>query len=154
MKKFFLTAFVLLISLTAMAQDKGDWGIGPKINIYTHTGDGAIFGIGGYFRHNFSDAIRLETSVIIPCKSGCSVDFGCEIQYLFRVARDWNIFPLAGINANDLGKWSCGIDLGAGFDYKIARHWSTSAGVSIDFRPQDSQKIRSLFPLELHLHFN
>ena len=39
MKKILLTAVIALFAVTAAsAQDKGKWGIGPKIGIYTNTG--------------------------------------------------------------------------------------------------------------------
>ena len=94
MKKIFLTVIVVLLAVTTVsAQYKGDWGVGPKIGVYTNAGaDGAIFGIGA---------------------AG---------QY------DWHIYPLAGISANDIGDWSCGINLGGGADFSITRNWDVSAG--------------------------
>ena len=41
---------------------------------------------------------------------------------------DWHIYPLAGISANDIGDWSCGINLGGGADFSITRNWDVSAG--------------------------
>lgn len=101
MKKTLLAILILFSAFYASAQDRGSWGIGPKINLYTHTGRGAVFGIGGYFRYSLTDALRLETGIVIPCKSD-------------------------GVNVNDLGKWSCGFDVGGGCDYRITRRWSTS----------------------------
>ena len=48
MKKTLLAILILFSAFYASAQDRGSWGIGPKINLYTHTGRGAVFGIGGY----------------------------------------------------------------------------------------------------------
>lgn len=40
MKKILLTAIVALFAVTAAsAQDKGNWALGPRMNIYTNTGD-------------------------------------------------------------------------------------------------------------------
>ena len=47
MKKTLLAILILFSAFYASAQDRGAWGIGPKINLYTHTGRGAVFGIGG-----------------------------------------------------------------------------------------------------------
>lgn len=47
MKKTLLAILILFSAFYASAQDRGSWGIGPKINLYTHTGRGAVFGIGG-----------------------------------------------------------------------------------------------------------
>ena len=49
-------------------------------------------------------------------------------QRLFNIAPDWHIYPLAGISANDIGDWSCGINLGGGADFSITRNWDVSAG--------------------------
>ena len=49
MKKTLLAILILFSAFYASAQDRGSWGIGPKINLYTHTGRGAVFGIGGLF---------------------------------------------------------------------------------------------------------
>ena len=39
MKKILLTAIVALFAVTAAsAQDKGNWALGPRMNIYTNTG--------------------------------------------------------------------------------------------------------------------
>ena len=126
MKKTLLAILILFSAFYASAQDRGSWGIGPKINLYTHTGRGAVFGIGGYFRYSLTDALRLETGIVIPCKSECSVDIGCEAHYLFHITEKWSLFPTVGVNVNDLGKWSCGFDVGGGCDYRITRRWSTS----------------------------
>ena len=41
-------------------RDKGDWTLGPTLNIYAHTGDGAVVGIGASARYNILDALRIE----------------------------------------------------------------------------------------------
>ena len=56
MKKTLLAILILFSAFYASAQDRGSWGIGPKINLYTHTGRGAVFGIGGYFRYSLTAA--------------------------------------------------------------------------------------------------
>lgn len=38
MKKTLLAILILFSAFYASAQDRGSWGIGPKINLYTHTG--------------------------------------------------------------------------------------------------------------------
>lgn len=59
-EKTLLAILILFSAFYASAQDRGSWGIGPKINLYTHTGRGAVFGIGGYFRYSLTDALRLK----------------------------------------------------------------------------------------------
>ena len=95
---------------------------------------GAVFGIGGYFRYSLTDALRLEMGIVIPCKSECSVDIGCDAHYLFHITEQWSLFPTVGVNVNDLGKWSCGFDVGGGCDYRISRRWSTSLMLKYRFQ--------------------
>lgn len=130
MKKIILTAIVALFAVTAAsAQDKGEWGVGPKIGVYTNTGaEGAVFGIGASGRYTFMDNWRVEPSLMAICKKYCSVDISADVQYLFNIAPDWNIYPQAGLSANDIGGWSCGINLGGGADFSVARNWDLSAG--------------------------
>ena len=45
-KLLLLLAAVVCISTTASAQDKGDWAIMPRINIYTAWDADTVFGIG------------------------------------------------------------------------------------------------------------
>lgn len=131
MKKILLTAIIALFAFTAVsAQNKGNWGVGPKIGIYTNTGaDGAIFGLGATGRYSFTDHWRVEPGITALFKSGCSVDINCDVHYLFDVADKWNVYPLAGLSANDIGGWSAGINLGGGADFSVARNWDISAGL-------------------------
>lgn len=130
MKKFLLSAIAALFVVGAVsAQDSGKWGVGPQIGIYTNTGaDGAIFGIGAAGRYSFGSAWRVQPAITFLCKKYCSVDISADVQYLFRVAHFWSVYPQAGLSANDMGDWSCAINLGAGTDFAIARHWDLSAG--------------------------
>lgn len=131
MKKILFMAFVaVLATVTASAQDKGNWGVGPKMGIYTNTGaSGAIFGIGAIGRYSVTDNWRLEPGITALFRKGCSVDINCDVQYLFDVADKWNVYPLAGLSANDIGGWSCGINLGGGADFEVAPNWDISAGL-------------------------
>lgn len=131
MKKILLTAVIALFAVTAAsAQDKGNWGISPKIGIYTNTGaDGAIFGIGATGRYSFTDHWRIEPGITAICKKSCSVDINADMHYLFNIAKFWDIYPLAGVSLNDIGDWSMGINIGAGTDFSLTRNWDLTAGV-------------------------
>lgn len=72
MKKILLTAIVALFAVTAAsAQDKGNWALGPRMNIYTNTGD-AVVGLGAFGRYSFTDNWRIEPSLTALLHSGCS----------------------------------------------------------------------------------
>ena len=62
-KLLLLLAAVVCISTTASAQDKGDWAIMPRINIYTAWDADTVFGIGAAARYNVLDQLRLELPV-------------------------------------------------------------------------------------------
>ena len=73
MKKILLTAIVALFAVTAAsAQDKGNWALGPRMNIYTNTGD-AVVGLGAFGRYSFTDNWRIEPSLMALLHSGCSI---------------------------------------------------------------------------------
>ena len=93
MKKIFLTVIVVLLAVTTVsAQYKGDWGVGPKIGVYTNAGaDGAIFGIGAAGQYSITDNWRVAPSILALCKTGCSVDISADVQYLFNIAPDWQL---------------------------------------------------------------
>lgn len=128
MKKIFLTLLAGLFAVSAWAQEPGRWGVGPQIGIYTNTGaNGAVFGMGAFGRYSFTDNWRVQPAVTAIFKSGCSVDISADVQYLFHVAQSWNVYPQAGVSANDIGGWSCGIHLGGGADFSVARDWDLTA---------------------------
>lgn len=129
MKKMILTAVIALLAITTVsAQEKGQWGIGPKMTIYTNVGD-AVIGIGAAARYSITDTWRIEPGITALLHSGCSVDINCDVHYLFDLGSGWDIYPLAGITANDIGKWAVGLNIGAGVDYSVARDWDISAGL-------------------------
>lgn len=130
MKKFLLTLAVLVASFSAAsAQEAGQWTIGPRMNIYTNSGDGAILGLGAYARYNITDAWRVEPGLTALFHSYCSIDLNCDVHYLYEVASGWTVYPLAGLSVSDMGEWALGMNLGAGVDYKVAYDWDLSAGV-------------------------
>ena len=162
MKKIFLTVIVVLLAVTTVsAQYKGDWGVGPKIGVYTNAGaDGAIFGIGAAGQYSITDNWRVAPSILALCKTGCSVDISADVQYLFNIAPDWHIYPLAGISANDIGDWSCGINLGGGADFSITRNWDVSAGfkwmiqTAKDYVPGFVKRRNPIHHIHIHLLFD
>ncbi|MBE6181958.1 MAG: porin family protein [Rikenellaceae bacterium] len=128
MKKIIFTMIVALFAMTTVsAQEVGNWAVGPKIGIYTNTS--TIFSIGAIGRYSFTDNWRVEPGIAVLCKKGCSVDINADVQYLFQVADAWNVYPLAGVSVNDIGGWSCGINLGGGADFSVADRWDITAGI-------------------------
>lgn len=129
MKKIILTAIVaLFIGTAASAQEPGKWSLGPRMNLYTNAGD-AIVGLGAYARYSFTDNWRIEPSLMALLHKGCSIDISVDAQYLFHVGDWWSVYPAVGFTANDMGKWAAGLNIGGGFDFKVARNWDVSAGL-------------------------
>ncbi len=142
MKKFLLTAIAALFVAGAVsAQERGRWALGPQVGIYTNTGaDGAVFGFGAVSRYAISDHWRVQPALTFLCKKDCSVDISGDMQYLFRVARFWSLYPQAGLSFNDLGDWSLGVDLGVGTDFIITKRWDISAGFKWMIQTRNNSK--------------
>lgn len=133
MSKFVTTALAVIIGLcavgTAAAQERGNIGIGPKIGVYAHTGDEPVYGIGAEARFNISDPVRVAPSVMWLFNEECTIEAACDVHFMFRMARHWYLYPLAGASFNDIRGRNFGIDAGLGTDYAVGRHIDISAGV-------------------------
>lgn len=131
MKKLLLTAIIACFSFrVASAQEPGMLAVGPRLSFYTHAGtSGALLGVGAIGRYSFTDHWRVEPGLTALCEKGCSIDLNADVHYLFWLASVWSIYPAVGLSANDIGTWSCGINLGAGTDFEVARNWDVTAGV-------------------------
>ena len=105
MKKFLFAAIISLFAVTAAsAQDGGGWAVGPRMNIYTNTGD-TVVGLGAFGRYSFDGNWRIEPSLTALLHEGCSLDISCDAQYVFHVGGGWHLYPAAGLTINDIGRW-------------------------------------------------
>ncbi len=129
MKKILFSAIVALFAVSAVsAQDKGNWAVGPRMNLYTNTGD-AVVGLGVFGRYSISDTWRIEPSLTALLHSGCSIDLSVDAHYIFHVAPYWSVYPAVGFTANDIGIWAAGLNIGGGFDLKLTSDWDLTAGL-------------------------
>ena len=55
MKKLLFLAFAAMFAVTASAQDAGSWALGPRLGIYTNTGD-TVLGLGAVGRYRFNNS--------------------------------------------------------------------------------------------------
>jgi len=131
---------VLAMSVAAVAQITGDKAVGA--NLVFGSGDGlSNVGIGAKFQYNVTDPIRLEGSFTYFFKKDyvSMWDFSVNAHYLFHVADQITVYPLAGvgllgvtasipkIDLGDFGiigggsssKTEFGFNLGGGIDYKL-----------------------------------
>lgn len=130
MKKFVLAIIALVATAaTVSAQEQGEWSVAPKFNIYTHTGDGAVLGLGAGMRYSITDAVRVEPSFIYMLDNNSAIEVSCDVHYVFDVADRWNIYPMAGLTANNILGWSSGVNLGAGVDFSVSDSWDITAAV-------------------------
>ena len=98
---------VALLSMSALAQEKGDFAIGlrcgPTINKINLEGLGieesvTRWGVGAFAQYGLSNHFRLDLEGIYHPKKDNLSDFqlGLDIQYLFNVADGIKVFPLLG----------------------------------------------------------
>ena len=142
MKKLLLTFFVACFAIgAASAQERGNWAVGPRVSFYTHAGtEGAMLGIGAIGRYSLTHHWRIEPGITALCERYCSIDANVDMQYLFHLLPVWTFYPAVGLSANDIGTWSCGVNLGAGTDFSLAKHWDLSAGVKWMLQTADHHK--------------
>lgn len=130
MKKFVLAIIALVATAaTVSAQEQGEWSVAPKFNIYTNTGDGVVLGLGAGMRYSITDAVRIEPSFIYMLDNNSALEIACDVHYVFDVADRWNVYPMAGLTANNIYGWSSGVNLGAGVDFAISDSWDITAAV-------------------------
>ena len=118
MKKLFLLAVAALFAASVSAQDMGGWVLGPKMGIYTNTGD-TVIGVGASARYRLDSNWRIEPSVMALLHKGCSVDISCDAHYVFDMGVV-RVYPAAGLTVNEIGKWAAGLNLGGGVDFDVA----------------------------------
>ena len=86
MKKILLTAIVALFAVTAAsAQDKGNWALGPRMNIYTNTGDAVRLPLGEGW--SVYPAVGFTANDIGKWAAGLNIGGGFD----FEVARNWDL---------------------------------------------------------------
>lgn len=127
MKKVILFTVAILATLQSLsAQELSRWSLGPRVGIYTNTGDDAILGIGVASRFAFAERWRLEPALTILFHEDSSIDANLDVNYLFKLSEDWTLYPLVGVTVNDFGEWAFGMNLGGGVDFWLSKRWSLS----------------------------
>lgn len=97
MKKFMMIAAMMLMSIGAFAQ-QGTMAVGANLG-YAGYGDGySPFGIGAKFQYEFIENWRGEFAYNywFPKDKAGVMDFNLNVQYLFPVAENIKIYPMAG----------------------------------------------------------
>ena len=143
MKKLFITLCVALLSMTAQAQEKGDFAaglhFGPTfgniefMGLKDHTTN---WGFGAFAQYNFATHWRAELEANYhPAKNHVS-DFlvALNVHYLINVAENFKIYPLLGYGFtfvhSDLdggeNETDSGVQLGAGMQYDLSSKYFLS----------------------------
>ena len=130
MKKFTLLLVCLMVGFTTLfAQRAGDSSLGLNLNYASETS----FGLGARYQYNITDNIRIEPEFTYYFKHDyCSFwDMGANVSYLFPIASDVTIYPLAGIGymhgkftpaggeVSEFSDDSFQAKLGAGVEFKL-----------------------------------
>lgn len=140
-----VSTIVLLCAavFTAAAQEKGDFAIGLRNSLYTHTGRGAKYGAEIYFRYNILDGLRIEPSVTYVCGRKCSLDISTDIHYTFGVGKRMWLYPIIGIGVNEINRWSANCNFGIGYDWSITHHWMLSVSMKYMLQSADHSFLRN-----------
>ena len=128
-KRMALVAFVLLVSLPTFAQEgggqKGQMSAGARLTIGSGD-DYTNVGIGGIFRFNVTDPLRLEGGYTFFLKKDhfSMWDLSANAHWLLPVTEEVTVYPLAGfsimaLSAGGTSLSESGLNFGAGGDYSI-----------------------------------
>jgi outer membrane protein X len=128
---------VLMISVTAKAQEKGDFAVG--VNAALGSGDSYTnFGLGAKLQYNVTNPIRVEAAFnyFLPKDMLSMWDLGLNGHYLIPLNEKITLYPLAGFavlgskidlgelaklfGADDTSSSDFGVNLGGGIDLKLS----------------------------------
>jgi hypothetical protein len=98
MKKLLLLVVAAVCAVTASAQEPGGMNLGPRLSIYTNTGD-TVLGVGAVGRYRFDSNWRIEPSITALLHNGCSLDISCDAHYVFDMGVV-RVYPAAGLTVN------------------------------------------------------
>jgi outer membrane protein X len=99
MKKLMLIAALMLVSIGVSAQNE-QFAIGGNIGVGVYKNSYTPFGFGPKFQFYFWKQWRGEASFNYWTKkenSGGFMDFNGNVHYVFNVAKNVNVYPLAGL---------------------------------------------------------
>ena len=146
MKKLMMIAAMMLMSIGAFAQE-GKMAVGANLGYAAYGNSYNPFGIGAKFQYEFVENIRGEVAYNywFPKDKAGVMDFDLNFQYLFPVAEDIKIYPLAGVNlamlhgdAYDKKESIFGFNAGAGAEYYL----SEQLKLNLDIKYQYNKKTK------------
>ena len=133
MKKLLFLFCAMAISLGAFAQ-KGESAVGINLNVSPCLEEGASltnFGIAAKYQYGITDALRGEAVLgyDFKAKGVGFFELGVNVDYLFKVANNFKVYPLVGLgyaNAifgedgdDDLSTSRLYVNVGVGAEYSL-----------------------------------
>ena len=130
MKKLMLIAALMLVSIGVSAQ-KEQFAIGGNIGVGVYKNSYTPFGFGPKFQFYFWKQWRGEASFNYWTKKkdeGGFMDFNANVHYVFNVAKNVNVYPLAGLTVVTThglpdgydNQTLAGVNLGGGAEFFVA----------------------------------
>ena len=148
MKKLFMIATMMLLSIGAFAQD-GKMAFGVDLGYAAYGNSYNPLGLGAKFQYEFVENFRGELSGDYWFKKN-SVglwDANLNFQYLFSAAEDVKIYPLAGVTLvgthgieNGGNETAFGFNAGAGVEYYL----DANLKLNLDIKYQYAKKSKDI----------
>ena len=146
MKKLMMVAAMMLMSIGAFAQE-GSMAVGAHLGYASYGNSYSPLGLGARFQYEFVENIRGEVDGNYWFnKDGAGLwDANLNFQYLFPVAEDIKVYPLAGItlmgtHGLDENETAVGFNIGAGVEYYL----DTNLKLSLDIKYQSAKKTETI----------
>jgi outer membrane protein X len=151
MKKLMMIAAMMLMSIGAFAQ-AGKMAVGANLGYASFGNSYSPMGLGAKFQYEFVENIRGEVAYNywFPKDKAGIMDFDLNFQYLFPVAEDIKIYPLAGVNLamqhGDMDEKESifGFNAGAGAEYYL----SEQLKLNLDIKYQYNKKSKDGYDIK------
>jgi outer membrane protein X len=151
MKKLMMIAAMMLMSIGAFAQE-GKMAVGANLGYAAYGNSYNPMGIGAKFQYEFVENIRGEVAYNywFPKDKAGVMDFDLNFHYLFPVAEDIKIYPLAGVNLAmqhgdmDDKESIFGFNIGAGAEYYL----QSNLKLNLDIKYQYNKKTKDDYDIK------
>lgn len=150
MKKYFILLCVTLLSLSAQAQQKGDFALGVhggvtfgEVKFGNLKEDVSQWGAGLFAQYNFANHWRAELEGTYHFEKNHSSDIllGLNVHYLFNLTEQFTVYPILGygvafvhndtfregsVTVEEDDSTDGGIQLGVGLQLNLDSNWFLS----------------------------
>lgn len=144
-----LIAALMLVSIGVSAQEK-QFAIGGNIGVGVYKDSYTPFGIGPKFQFYFWKQWRGEASFDYWTKkkdAGGFLDFNANVHYVFNVAKNVNVYPLAGltvVTTHSLpdgydNQTMAGFNLGGGAEFFVAPQLKLNLEIKYQYAEKEEE---------------